>query len=69
MKHRITNQELEQTANRAGLSTQHDCGGFRLVRALLRGGWEYVFPSTGICPTATKRECMIFLKGYMAGRK
>ena len=45
---------------------QHDCGGFRLVRkheVAGLSGLAYVYPSGGICPTATKRECMIFLAG------
>jgi hypothetical protein len=66
MKARITREELDTLARFCGLAVQHDCGGFRLIREN-RGGNAYVFPASGICPTATKRECWHFLKGFKAG--
>ena len=51
-------------AFRAGLEVQHDCGGYRLVNA----DRSYVFPTPGVCPTATARECVTFLMGWIAGR-
>ena len=69
MKTRIRTHELEEAARRAGLSTQHDCGGYRLVQAGPDGGFRYVHPAGGVCPTVTKRECMIFLSGFMEGKR
>lgn len=65
---RTTAKELYELAYKAGLSIQHDCGGYRVVAKQGRPCNSYVFPDTGICPTATKRECLIFLKGWIAGR-
>ena len=62
-KHYVTRQELDDLARSLGLLIHHDGGGFRAVRQD-RG---YVFPDGGICPTATKRECMTFLKGVRFG--
>lgn len=69
MKRRITLVEFERAARAAGMGIQHDCAGFRLVRSSPGGGWEYVYPNGGICPTATKRECMVFLEGYQKGKR
>ena len=60
MKQRIKRAELEELAVKAGLTVQHDCGGFRLVRDA-----SMIFPNTGVCPTATARECAIFLNGVL----
>ena len=70
----IRRSDLDAAAESVGLRVQHDCGGFRLVQwasSAMGKGWagnRYVFPDTGICPTATKRQCWIFLSGYMAGK-
>jgi hypothetical protein len=65
---KITNKELHEIAEKAGLHIQHDCGGYRVV-ATQEGSYNaYVFPDSGICPTTTKHECLVFLKGWIAGR-
>ena len=69
MKTKITYKELHEAASQAGLHIQHDCGGYRLVAEQGRPSNSYVFPDGGVCPTATKRECLIFLKGWNAGRR
>lgn len=58
MKKRIKDNDLHRFANSLGLSIQHDCGGYRLAK-----NNSYIFPSSGICPTATKRELWTFLQG------
>jgi hypothetical protein len=58
MKSRIRRTELDQLAEKLGLSIQHDCGGFRVTKA-----GRYLFPGSGICPTATARECYTFMQG------
>ena len=60
MKQRIRRAELDEKALKAGLTVQHDCGGYRLVR-----DDRMIFPDTGICSTATARECIIFLLGVL----
>lgn len=62
---KTTTKELEELAAKANLGIQHDCGGYRVV-ALLGCYNAYLFPDGGICPTTTKRECAIFLKGWIA---
>ena len=64
MRQMVKRHELDKASHRHGLAVQHDCGGYRLVK-----GTEYVFPSSGICPTATKRECMLFLEGCEFSRR
>jgi hypothetical protein len=64
VKTRIKRNELDYAAMKAGLTIQHDCGGFRVVRDA-----TYLFPDGGVCPTATARECMIFIKGFEEGRR
>lgn len=59
MKSHVSVFEIEALADKCNLAIQHDCGGFRVVTKGLR----YVFPDSGICPTATKRECLHFLMG------
>lgn len=60
--------DLYEQADKAGLGIQHDCGGYRIVEDE-GGGFHYLFPDSGICPTATKKECGIFLLGIIEGRK
>ena len=62
----VTTFELEQYASYLNLVVQHDCGGYRIAR-LENGGYRYLHPDTGICPTATRNECMTFLRGYREG--
>ena len=57
--------ELRSKAHVLGLEIQHDCGGYRVVSD---GNGRNIFPDGGICPTATKKECSIFLLGYIAGK-
>lgn len=64
---RIRGEDLTAEARSLGMEVQHDCGGFRLT-VTSGAGWRYVFPDGGICPTATKRECMTFLKGVKYGQ-
>lgn len=60
---RVSEFDINNLASKLGLSIQHDCGGYRVVRDT-----SYVFPDYGICPTATRRECYIFLKGMLYQR-
>jgi len=63
MSTRVRTSELCDLANSLGMGIQHDCGGYRVVRQ--EGlGYQYVYPDGGICPTATKRQCLAFLMGY-----
>ena len=66
MKH-VTRGELDEAAEAVGMWIQHDCGGFRVVKDNRDGGHSYIFPNGGVCPTATKKECLIFLKGVATG--
>lgn len=61
MKSKIAYQEITDLATELDLTIQHDCGGYRVVK-----GNSNLFPNTGICPTATKRECLYFLLGMKA---
>lgn len=56
-----TTSELIDLAFEARLAIQHDCGGYRVVS--LEG--FYLFPDGGVCPTATRKECAIFIRGYL----
>jgi hypothetical protein len=68
---RPTTDELYGLAAQAGLAIQHDCGGYRVVVSDSSDahGYRYVFPDTGICPTASRKQCFIFLMGAMYERK
>lgn len=66
---RVSILDLENLASKLGLKIQHDCGGYRVVSAGQNNSNQYIFPSTGICPTATKAQCAIFLEGVMYQRK
>jgi hypothetical protein len=63
MKQRIKRSELDDLAARLGVTIQHDCGGFRVANA-----GRYLFPDGGVCPTASARECLIFMKGMKRER-
>lgn len=63
MRTKITASELVTAATKVGLAIQHDCGGYRVVQETDSGGWTYVFPDGGTCPTESKRACMGFLVG------
>jgi hypothetical protein len=57
-------QQLYDKARSLDVDIQHDCGGYRIVK-----GGRSLFPEGGICPTATRRDCMIWLTGFWWGRK
>ncbi len=61
----ITTKWLKTETKALKLKLQHDCGGYRIVTE----NNSYIFPSGGICPTATRAECAIFLSGYKKGLK
>lgn len=65
---RTSTVELMEAAEELGFCIQHDCGGYRVTEAQ-GGGYRYIFPDGGVCPTATKSECMIFLHGVKYERK
>ena len=54
----IKTKELYDKARSLDLEIQHDCGGYRIVK-----DGRSLFPEGGICPTATRRGCMIWLVG------
>jgi hypothetical protein len=56
----IRREELDSTAAEAGFRIQAECGGFRIMK-----DGRDVFPNAGICPVASKRECMVFLLGWL----
>jgi len=62
MKKAISRKELDTLAEPVGLQVHKECGGYRLVKDV-GGVRSDVFPDSGICPVATKRECLLFLKG------
>lgn len=55
---RISRKELDDIADSIGLRVHKECGGYRIVK-----DGRDIFPSDGICPVTTKRECLAFLKG------
>lgn len=61
---KVTMLDLDSLADKLGCTIQHDCGGFRVTR---RG--RNLFPANGVCPTASKRDCFLFLKDVEAERK
>lgn len=64
MRSRVRRAELDELAAKVGMEIQKDCSGFRVVK-----GSRYAFPDGGTCPTATARECYIFLRGVLEGKK
>lgn len=57
---------LKDMAWRAGMAIQKDGGGYRVVRNSNDGRRNQpVFPNGGACTVASKRECAIFLDGYL----
>jgi len=70
MARRTSSKELQELVDKAGLMIQHDCGGYRVCRQLEgSSGYQYLFPADGICPIATKRECVVFVKGLLIGKQ
>jgi hypothetical protein len=59
MRKNITQKELYDKALILDLEIQHDCGGYRIIQS-----GHSLFPEGGICPTATRRDCMIWLEGF-----
>ena len=66
---RVKLKELEGLAEKTGLKIQHDCGGYRVVALGGESNNRYVFPDGGICPTATRSQCDIFLSGVLYQKK
>ena len=64
MRKIVTRKELDEWAHSVGLSVHHECGGYRVVQ-----GTKNIFPDCGICPVTTKRDCLIFLRGVLFGRR
>jgi hypothetical protein len=69
MNPHISTKELNALAAEHGLVIQHECGGYRVVRASDNDGRRDVFPNSGICPTVARLACYIFLLGVTYGRK
>lgn len=65
MKSRIRRAELDDAARALGLTIQKDCGGFRVAF----DSGSPLFPRSGICSTATARECSIYLEGVAVERR
>jgi hypothetical protein len=59
----VTRRELDDLAGKVGLQVHRECGGFRVVK-----DGKNIFPDCGVCPVATKVDCLIFLKGVFFGR-
>lgn len=66
MRKVVTRKELDTLAEPVGLQVHKECGGYRLVKDV-SGVRSDIFPDSGICPVATKRECLLFLKGAYYG--
>jgi hypothetical protein len=58
MKRRISINDLRRKAHIYGLSIQHECGGFRLIK-----DHADVYPDSGICRVVPLRELAIFIDG------
>ena len=59
---------MRRLAEEAGCAIQHDCGGYRVVREI-EGGWRYLYPNSGICPTQPRKACEAFLLGMLCERR
>jgi len=58
----ISEKELTALAKELGFNIQHECGGYRVYKEK-DGSRRDVFPNSGICPTAARLGCYIFLLG------
>jgi len=67
MNPHISTDELNALAAKHGLSIQHECGGYRVVKQD-GGSRRDVFPNNGICPTVARLACYIFLLGVSYGK-